>query len=66
MSELGAIFGGGAEHAHNQLESEKILPAPAPIAGAPLRDDEGLDIVIPPLDAGSGVLPDPPRVKRED
>ena len=33
MSEMSNIFGGGAEHAHDQAALEKILPAPAPIAG---------------------------------
>lgn len=60
------IFNPGAGHLKDYLESEKILPAPAPVAGAPLRDDEGFDIVIPPLESGHAVLPEPPRVKRDD
>jgi hypothetical protein len=47
MSELANIFGGGAEHAHEQQAREKILPAPAPIS-ADAADDKakvpGVDI----------------------
>jgi len=38
MSEMASIFGGGAEHAHEQAALEKILPAPAPISAG--SDDE--------------------------
>jgi hypothetical protein len=50
MSELASIFGGGAEHAHKQSELEKILPAPAPIAGDGLGGEAQVEgVVIPPI-----------------
>jgi len=50
MSELANIFGGGAEHAHEQQAREKILPAPAPIAGDGLAGDAHVEgVEIPPI-----------------
>ena len=42
MSELSNIFGGGAEHAHEQAAMEKILPAPAPVS-SDASDDHAKD-----------------------
>jgi len=68
MSELDAIFGGGADHAHEQQASEKILPAPAPVVAA-VPDgwvkDHG--VVIPPIGLpGAAIMPEPFRMKRPD
>ena len=68
MSELDAIFGGGADHAHTQAESEKILPAPAPIA-TDAGDDRATDhgITIPPIGLpGEAIAYEPFRLKNPD
>lgn len=50
MSELSNIFGGGAEHAHEQQAREKILPAPAPISGDGLGGEAKVEgVSIPPI-----------------
>jgi hypothetical protein len=50
MSELANIFGGGAEHAHEQQAREKILPAPAPIAGDGEAGEAKVEgVTIPPI-----------------
>lgn len=68
MSELGAIFGGGADHAHQQQASERILPAPAPVAtGAPDKDRKHHGVFIPPIGLpGAAIVPEPFRLKRPD
>jgi len=65
MSELDAIFGGGAEHAHKQAELEKLLPAPAPIAtGAEEGRDKVDGVSIPPIGLpGDAITYEPFRLK---
>ncbi|WP_084039371.1 hypothetical protein [Demequina sp. NBRC 110053] len=66
MTELGSIFNPGEAEMAKELNSEKILPAPSPVAGdRPLETEDGYEVIIPPL-AAAAVLPDPPRVKRPE
>lgn len=48
------------------LNSEKELPAPAAVAGDPIRDEEGRDVMIPPIVPIAAVLPEPVRIKRPE
>jgi hypothetical protein len=68
MSELGAIFGGGADHAYQQQASERILPAPAPVvADVPDGDRKDHGLVIPPIGLpGAAIVPEPFRLKRPE
>ncbi|MFN3866402.1 MAG: hypothetical protein ACK4MD_06780 [Demequina sp.] len=60
MTELGSIFSPGEAEMARHLAAEKILPAPAPVAGAPLRDADGDEVYIPGLDELPGAYaPDP-------
>jgi hypothetical protein len=65
MSELSNIFGGGAEHAHEQAEMEKVLPAPAPIAASATDDvvkDKGVS--FPPIGLpGQAIVYEPFKLK---
>jgi len=65
MSELSNIFGGGAEHAHEQAALEKILPAPAPIAGEGERGKAKVDgVAIPSIGLpGEAIVYEPFRLK---
>jgi hypothetical protein len=68
MSELDAIFGGGAEHAHKQSQLEKILPAPAPISADPhdaTGKVEGVDIPTIGL-PGEAIVYEPFRLRKPD
>jgi hypothetical protein len=68
MSELDAIFGGGADHAHEQQAAEKILPAPAPIA-TKASDDAANDhgVTIPPIGLpGEAIVYEPFRLKEPE
>jgi len=61
MSELSNIFGGGAEHAHEQAALEKILPVPAPIS-ADADEDRGKieGVSIPEIGLpGAGIVYEP-------
>ncbi|WP_061960788.1 hypothetical protein [Demequina flava] len=60
MSGLEEIFNPGAEETIDYLAREKVLPAPAPVAGAPIRDADGAELYIPPLPT-EAVMPEPPR-----
>jgi hypothetical protein len=61
MSELGSIFNPGEAEMMKHLQSEKILPAPSPVAGAkPLETEDGDEVIIPNL----GDLPEP-RPRRD-
>ena len=65
MSELSNIFGGGAEHAHEQAAAEKILPAPAPIStGSDDGDAKEQAFTIPAIGLpGEAVVYEPFRLK---
>ena len=67
MSELGSIFNPGEAEMAQHLQSEKILPAPAPVAGDPPFDDEG-EAIIPliPGALGWALPPQPPTVRRPE
>lgn len=68
MSELSNIFGGGAEHAHEQAALEKILPAPSPIAGDGQLGEakvDGVDIPFIGL-PGEAVVYEAFRLKNPD
>ncbi|WP_152649915.1 hypothetical protein [Demequina globuliformis] len=60
MSGLEEVFNPGAVDAIDYLAREKVLPAPAPVAGDPIRDEDGAELFIPPLPT-EGSLPEPPR-----
>jgi len=68
MSELSNIFGGGAEHAHEQQAREKILPAPAPISSDAADDKAKVQgVSIPPIGLpGEAVVYEPFRLKEPD
>ncbi|MFW7414444.1 hypothetical protein [Demequina sp. SO4-18] len=55
MTELGSIFNPGEAEMASHLASEKILPAPSPVAGPPLTDANGDEVHIP----GTDELPEP-------
>ncbi|MFW2514693.1 hypothetical protein ACNI3K_13040 [Demequina sp. SO4-13] len=68
MTELGSIFNPGEAEMASYLASEKILPAPSPVAGPPLTDADGDEVHIPgmdeppePFSANAAVLPHPTR-----
>ena len=65
MSELSNIFGGGAEHAHDQAALEKVLPAPAPIStGAADDDDKDRPFTFPAIGLpGEAITYEPFRAK---
>jgi len=65
MSELSNIFGGGAEHAHEQQAREKILPAPAPVSTDAADDQHKVPgVEIPPIGLpGEAVVYEPFRLK---
>jgi len=67
MSELGSIFNPGEAEMSQELASEKILPAPAPIAGDPPSDDDG-EAVIPliPGALGWAMPPQQPVIRRPE
>ncbi|WP_297081714.1 hypothetical protein [uncultured Demequina sp.] len=67
MSELGSIFNPGEAEMAQELASEKILPAPSPIAGDPPSDDEG-EAVIPliPGALGWAMPPQQPVIRRPE
>jgi len=60
------LFNPGAGYTADQKAAEAILPAPAPVAGAPLWEGDDLDVVIPDIPSSYAVLPDPPRAKSDD
>ncbi|WP_084129006.1 hypothetical protein [Demequina sp. NBRC 110055] len=67
MDGLNAVFNPGANEALDEMASEKVLPAPAPIPGPPLVTDDGCEVVIPAFGVGdAAILPEPPRVARRD
>lgn len=68
MTELGSIFNPGEAEMASHLASEKILPAPSPVAGPPLTDENGDEVHIPGMDELPGayapdaaLLPPPTR-----
>ena len=68
MSELSNIFGGGAEHAHEQSRLEKVLPVPVPISADDAdRDGDDLGVTIPSVGLpGAAIVYEPFRVKGPD
>lgn len=66
MSELGSIFNPGEAEMTQHLSSEKVLPAPAAVPGDPIRDEDGSDVIIPPILPAAAVIPEPVRVKRPE
>ena len=67
MSELGSIFNPGEAEMAQHLQSEKILPAPVPVATDPPSDDEG-EAIIPliPGAIGWALPPQPPAIRRPE
>ncbi len=65
MSEMASIFGGGAEHAHEQAAAEKILPAPAPIStGSEDGEAKEQPFTIPTIGLpGEAIVYEPFRLK---
>ena len=45
------LFTPGVRHSNEERAKEKILPAPAPIAGAPPNDPVDIGVDIPDADA---------------
>ena len=66
MSGLEEVFNPGALHATDEMASEKILPAPAPVPGPPLTTDDGYDVIIPRLDELDGDAHAPRRAQASD
>ncbi len=69
MTEMGSIFNPGEAEMVKYLAAEKILPAPAPVPGPPIRDADGDEVHIPGLDelpvsfATQEAVPLPPPVR---
>ena len=68
MSELSNIFGGGAEHAHEQAAREKVLPAPAPVsADAADGTNKVPGVSIPPIGLpGEAIAYEPFKLKNPE